>query len=103
VRTVRRRRAPDPLQAIPGVGPSIAADLRALGIGTVAQLKDRDPERLYQRLIALRGAHQDRCVLYVFRCAVYVASTPRPVPRLLKWWNWKDGGAGAATAAAAPR
>lgn len=86
-RTARPR---DPLQAIPGVGPSIAADLRDLGIRTVAQLKRREPERLYQRLIALRGAHQDRCVLYVFRCAVYFARTPRPQPRLLKWWNWKD-------------
>jgi hypothetical protein len=91
VRKVLRRRSADPLQAIPGVGPSIAADLRALGIRTVGQLKGRDPEKLYQRLIALRGAHQDRSLLYVFRCAVYFASTTRPQPRLLKWWNWKDG------------
>jgi hypothetical protein len=89
VRTVRHDR-PDPLQAIPGVGPSIAEDLRALGIRTVTQLKGKDPENLYQRLITLRGMHQDRCVLYVFRCAVYFASTPRPKPHLLKWWNWKD-------------
>jgi len=80
----------DPLQAIPGVGPSIAGDLRALGIRSVAQLKGRDPEKLYQRLITLRGMHQDRCLLYVFRCAVYFASTPRPRPHLLKWWNWTD-------------
>ena len=85
-----RSRPADPLQSIPGVGPSIAADLRDLGIRSVAQLKRRNPEKLYQRLITLRGAHQDRCVLYVFRCAVYVASTPRLRPHLLKWWNWKD-------------
>jgi hypothetical protein len=84
------KRTPDPLQAIPGVGPSIAEDLRALGIRSAAQLRNQDPEKLYARLITLRGAHQDRCVLYVFRCAVYFASTPRPKPRLLKWWNWKD-------------
>ena len=29
-------------------------------------------------------------MLYTFRCAVYYASTPRPKPALLKWWNWKD-------------
>ena len=79
----------DPLQEIPGVGPSIAADLRALGVRSVAQLRGRNPERLYQRLSDLQGP-QDRCVLYVFRCAVYYASAPKPKPSLLKWWNWKD-------------
>jgi hypothetical protein len=34
---------------------------------------------------------QDRCLLYVFRCAVYYASTARPSPAKLRWWNWKDG------------
>jgi hypothetical protein len=32
----------------------------------------------------------DRCVLYVFRCAVYFASEAEHDPELLKWWNWKD-------------
>jgi hypothetical protein len=80
----------DPLQVIPGVGPSIALDLRKLGIERVAQLRGRDPERLYAKSNALRGVTQDRCLLYVFRCAVYYASEPRPRPRLLKWWNWSD-------------
>lgn len=44
---------------------------------------------MYERLSELQGA-QDRCVLYVFRCAVYYASTPQPEPELLRWWNWKD-------------
>jgi hypothetical protein len=37
------------------------------------------------------GQHVDRCVLYVFRCAVYFASESKHDPELLKWWNWKDG------------
>jgi hypothetical protein len=41
-------------------------------------------------LCELRGKHIDRCVLYVFRCAVYFAAVKEPVPELLKWWNWKD-------------
>jgi len=86
----QRPRAQDELQAIPGVGPSIAVDLRELGIRRVADLRGRDPERMYRRLIALRGEHQDRCLLYVFRCAVYFASTPRPRRELLDWWRWKD-------------
>jgi len=88
------RRTPKPvadrLQTIPGIGPSLAHDLRDLGIRRVADLERRDPERLYTRLNRLRGARQDPCVLYAFRCAVYYARTPRPRPELLKWWNWKD-------------
>jgi len=56
----------------------------------VAQLKKKNPETLYRRLERQAGEHMDRCVLYVFRCAVYYAETKRPNPELLKWWNWKD-------------
>jgi hypothetical protein len=87
---LKSRRSSDPLQAIPGVGPSIARDLRALGIRRVAQLRNRDPERLYARINRLRGIRQDRCLLYVFRCAVYYASAQHPQPRLLRWWSWSD-------------
>jgi len=79
----------DPLQVIPGIGPSLAADLRALGYRSVRSLRGENPEGMYERLNALRGARQDPCVLYVFRCAVYFASTPEPDPELLKWWVWK--------------
>ena len=85
-----RRVSPDPLQAIPGVGPSIAADLRALGMRDPTDLRGRDPEQLYARSNRLRGIVQDRCLLYVFRCAVYFADTTRHQPELLKWWNWSD-------------
>lgn len=84
------REALKALQGIPGIGPSMARDLIDLGVRRVPDLEGRDPERLYRRLIRLRGVHQDRCVLYVFRCAVYFAETRRPDPELLKWWNWSD-------------
>ncbi len=91
---VNSRRVPrarkDELRAIPGIGPSLATDLHDLGIHTVTALEGRDPEQMYQQLIHLRGTHQDRCVLYVFRCAVYYASTSRPRPERLLWWNWSD-------------
>jgi len=100
----RVRRERDDLQTIPGVGPSLAQDLRDLGITQVAELRGQDPERLYARLIAQRGVHQDRCVLYVFRCAVYFAETAQPDPERLKWWNWKvPQGAGHACRPRAPR
>jgi hypothetical protein len=81
---------PDSLQSIPGVGPSIEADLQRLGIKRVRDLKRMDPDRLYERHCWLEGGHVDRCVLYVFRCAVYYATEEKHTPRLLKWWNWKD-------------
>jgi hypothetical protein len=78
------------LQTLPGIGPSLAADLRALGVRRVADLERRDPERLYAQLNQIRGTRQDPCVLYAFRCAAYAARTARPRSELLKWWNWKN-------------
>ena len=80
----------DDLQTIPGVGPSLAGDLRDLGVTSVAALRNRNPERLYASLNDIRGVRQDPCVLYVFRCAVYFARADKPRPELLKWWTWKD-------------
>ncbi len=91
---VRRRSASGSaiaeLSKIPGVGPSIAADLCLLGVRDVAELRGRNPESLYAELCREVGHRVDRCVLYVFRCAVYFASESKPDPELLKWWNWKD-------------
>jgi len=78
------------LSRIPGVGPSMASDLYLLGIREVAELRGRSPEFLYAELCQEVGQPVDRCVLYVFRCAVYFASEARHDPELLKWWNWKD-------------
>jgi hypothetical protein len=78
------------LESVPGIGPQTAADLRTLGILSVADLRGKDPEQLYRALEASAGGHVDRCVLYVFRCAVYYASSEEPDPEKLKWWHWKD-------------
>ena len=80
------------LQKIPGIGPSIARDLLALNIRRPADLVGKDPEKLYARFNRLSGRKNDPCLLYAFRCAVYAASSRKPAPRLLKWWNWKDSG-----------
>jgi hypothetical protein len=91
------------LTCIPGVGPSIASDLRSIGVREVAELRGRDPERLYTDLCERVGEPVDRCVLYVFRCAVYFASESKHDPEKLKWWNWKDGNARPQHAARARR
>ena len=78
------------LQTIPGVGPAAEADLLALGYSSVSDLKGQDPEEMYRRSCAIQGCTLDRCVLYVYRCAVYFAETERPEPEKCKWWYWKD-------------
>jgi hypothetical protein len=70
------------------VGPSIAADLRLLGVMSVAQLARRNPERLYHDLCALSGVRQDPCVLDVFRAAVAQARNPRLPRAQCQWWYW---------------
>ena len=86
----RRSTPHNELQNIPGVGPSLAQKLTDLGYVSIPQLRGADPEHMYQKLCALRGERIDRCVLYVFRCAVYYAGISVHDPELLKWWNWKD-------------
>jgi len=80
------------LKTIPGVGKSFARDLYNIGMRSVKDLKGQDPQVLYELSNRFAGMVQDRCVLYVFRCAVYYASTPadQHEAEKLKWWNWKD-------------
>jgi hypothetical protein len=80
------------LTIIPGVGKSISNDLYNIGIKKINDLKGKDPEKLYSKSNRLAGVTQDRCLLYVFRCAVYFAETDSKKlnAEKLKWWNWKD-------------
>ena len=78
------------LKTLPGVGDSIAQDLRDLGILSPEQLAGQDPEALYQAFCRLKGVQVDRCLLYAFRCAVHAARTGETDPEKRKWWYWKD-------------
>ena len=80
------------LMQIPGVGKSIANDLWQTGIRRVEDLDGKDPQILFEQSNRIAGTVQDRCLLYVFRCAVYYAETKGEDrdPEKLKWWNWKD-------------
>lgn len=64
------------LTPIPGVGKSIAQDLINIGIQNISDLKGKDPYSLYDLSNQFAGSVQDRCLLYVFKCAVYFAETP---------------------------
>ena len=78
------------LRKIPGVGKQTEQDLIMLGYPTIESLKNADPQQMYERECAMRGQKIDRCVLYVYRCAVYFASNEHHDPEKLKWWNHKD-------------
>lgn len=80
------------LMEIPGVGKSIATDLVNIGIRSISDLRAKDPHLLYDASNRFAGSVQDKCLLYVFRCAVYFAETPerKRDREKLKWWNWKD-------------
>jgi len=79
-------------RTIPGIGPRMAEDLWILNVRSLEELAERDPQEMYDSLCVLTGSKQDRCVLYVFRSAVYYAKTPPSLrdPQKLLWWNWKD-------------
>ena len=78
------------LRVIPGVGISIANDLIKIGVFSVDDLIGKKPEILYKQSNEEAGVVQDKCLLYVFRCAVYFAENKNHDPEKLKWWNWMD-------------
>ncbi len=78
------------LQRIPGVGANIERHMNHIGIRCVEDLVGRDPEELYHLDCLKKGFQEDRCALYVYRCAVYFAEHEQHEPEKLKWWYWKN-------------
>jgi hypothetical protein len=76
------------LRDLVGVGRSIEADLRSLGVKTVTQLSSCDGEDLYHKLCRKTGTRQDPCVLDTFRCAVAQARNPYLPLEQRNWWWW---------------
>ena len=77
-------------RTIPGVGKSIANDLYLLGFRSLKDIKNKNPERLYDKYCKIAGTKVDLCLLYVLRCAVYYTSNKVHDQKLLLWWNWKN-------------
>ena len=72
------------LEQIPNIGPAIARELRRLGIDHPADLKDRDPYEMYERLCRLERKRFDPCVMDVFLAVVdYMNGGPRK-----PWWKF---------------
>lgn len=78
------------LRNIPGVGEKIEQYLINIGIREISDLKGKDPDELFIQDCSLKGFEQDRCLLYVYRLAVYFAENETHEAEKLNWWYWKD-------------
>lgn len=78
------------LISIPNIGKSIKQDLLNIGVKCAEDLKGKNPEKLYQKSCNVKGFKEDRCLLYVFRMAIYYAENEIHEEEKLKWWYWKD-------------
>lgn len=78
------------LKLIPGVGANIEKHLQNIGIQSIEDLRGKDPQNLYIQDCLFKGFTEDKCILYVFRLAVYFADNDKHEPEKLKWWYWKD-------------
>jgi hypothetical protein len=72
------------LEQLPNIGPSLAADLRAIGIAHPRELATRDPFALYRSLCACTGKRQDPCVLDTFMAITDFMRGAAAAP----WWAY---------------
>ena len=72
------------LEQLPNIGPSLAADLRRIGIERPAELRGQDPLALYRRLCEATGQRQDPCVLDTFMAVTDFMRGAAAAP----WWSY---------------
>ena len=72
------------LEQIPNVGPTIAADLRLLGVVRPEDLVGRDPYAMFDELCRLTGQRHDPCLLDTFIAAVRFMGGEEAKP----WWAY---------------
>ena len=83
MKTVARANITD-LEDIPNVGPSIAANLRLIGVTSPQDLLGKDPYTMYDDLCDTTGVRHDPCVIDVFIAAVrFMAGEPSK-----PWWKY---------------
>jgi nucleotidyltransferase/DNA polymerase involved in DNA repair len=74
------------LLSLANVGPATYKDLTLLGINTIAQLAQANPDELYERLQKITGSVHDPCVWDVFAAIIHEAKTGKKMP----WWHWSE-------------
>ena len=76
------------LKDLVSIGPAMLADLEILGSESVAQLRLRNPQRMYQQLCRIKRQTVDPCCLDVFVAAVAQARDPNLPIEQRQWWYW---------------
>lgn len=72
------------LEQIPNIGPSMANDLRLVGVSHPQDLIGRDPYAMYEELCRKTGQRHDPCVIDAFISAVrFMQGEPRR-----PWWAY---------------
>jgi len=72
------------LEQLPNIGPSLAADLRRIGIERPVDLQGQDAFALYRKLCEATGQRQDPCVLDTFMAITDFMRGAAPAP----WWSY---------------
>jgi hypothetical protein len=72
------------LEDLPNIGPSIASNLRRIGVNHPCDLVGQRPEELYRALCQATGVRHDPCLLDVFISAVRFAEGEPARP----WWYY---------------
>jgi len=72
------------LSDLKNVGKATLKDLHVLGITSVQQLGQQNPDYLYQKLQQVTRSKQDSCVLDVFAAIIHQAQTGQALP----WWHF---------------
>jgi hypothetical protein len=93
-RTTQRQRIKSPkakcpaecgvLEQLPNIGPSLAADLRLIGVLTPQDLIGQDGYALYRRLCEVTRVRHDPCVLDTFLAATDFMQGAPASP----WWQY---------------
>ena len=76
------------LKDLVSIGPAMLEDFELLGIHSVAQLKRRNPQRMYRDLCRIRNEVIDPCCLDTFVAAVAQAKDPNLPIEQRQWWYW---------------
>ncbi|WP_236865193.1 helix-hairpin-helix domain-containing protein [Candidatus Hydrogenosomobacter endosymbioticus] len=72
------------LLKLKNVGKAVLKDLQLLGITTVKQLREQNPDYLYEKLQIIKKEKQDPCVWDVFAAIIHESNTGERLP----WWRW---------------
>jgi hypothetical protein len=74
------------LLTLMNIGKATLTDLKLLGIDTIQNLAQSDPDELYMRLQRITGQRHDPCVWDVFAAIIHEARTGIKQP----WWEWTE-------------